>query len=89
MIDSVGVKFAALVPVPAAVVTETLPATAPPGTDALICVADTTLNDAPTPPNVTLLAPLKFVPVIVTAVPVIADVGVNELTVGATCGVTV
>jgi hypothetical protein len=89
VIDSVGVKFAELVPVPAAVVTETLPATAPLGTDALICVADSTLNDALTPPNVTLLAPLKFVPVIVTLLPVMPVVGVNELTVGATCGVTV
>lgn len=39
VIDSVGVKFAALVAVPAPVVTEIFPATAPSGTVALICVA--------------------------------------------------
>jgi hypothetical protein len=89
VIDSVGVKFAALVALPAAVVTEILPATAALGTVAVICVADSTLYDAARPANFTLLAPLKFVPVIVTLLPVIAEVGVNELTVGATCGVTV
>jgi hypothetical protein len=46
VIDSVGVKLAALVAVPAAVGTEIFPATAPSGTVALICVADTTVNDA-------------------------------------------
>jgi len=89
VIDSVVVKFDALVPVPAAVVTEIFPAAAPSGTVALICVAETTLNDAVRVPNFTTVAPLKFVPVIVTALPVIPDIGVNELTAGATCGVTV
>jgi hypothetical protein len=37
----------------------------------------------------TVLAPLKLVPVIVTAAPVMSDVGAKELIVGATCAVTV
>lgn len=37
----------------------------------------------------TLLAPLKCVPVIVTELPVMPDAGVNEVTAGATFGVTV
>jgi hypothetical protein len=89
VIDSVGVKLAELVPVPAAVVIEIVPVAAPFGTAAVICVADTTANWAALVPNFTAVAPLKFVPVIVTVLPVIADVGENELTVGATCGVTV
>lgn len=39
--------------------------------------------------NFTALAPLKYVPVIVTELPVIPESGENELTVGATYGVTV
>jgi len=89
VIDSVGVNEDALMPVPAAVVTAIFPADAPSGTVALICVADCTLYDATRFPNFTALAPLKYVPVIVTELPVIPDAGVNELTVGATCGVTV
>jgi hypothetical protein len=41
VIDSVGVKFAALVAVPAAVVTEIFPVVAPSGTVALIWSAET------------------------------------------------
>ena len=49
----------------------------------MICVADCTLNDAAGRfPNFTALAPLKLVPEIVTELPVIPDVGENELTVG-------
>ena len=89
MIDSVGVKFAALVPVPADVVIETFPAIAPLGTVAVICVADCTLNDADRLPNFTPLAPPNLVPVIVTELPVIPDAGENESTVGGDGGLTV
>ena len=44
VIDSVIVKFVALVPVPAGVVTEILPITAPFGTTALIWVPDTNVT---------------------------------------------
>ena len=36
-------------------------------------------------PNLTLLAPLKKVPVIVTELPVIPEAGVNEPILGAVC----
>ena len=58
-------------PVPAAVVTATLCAPAvPAGVTAVMEVALTTTTlVAATPPTVTLLAPVKFVPVMVIAVP--------------------
>jgi hypothetical protein len=89
VIDSVGVKLAELAPGPAAVVTEIFAVTAPFGTVALICDGDTIENLAAKLPNLTMLAPLKYQPEIVTRLPVIPAVGVNELTVGAMCGVTV
>ena len=82
VIESVGVNEDALVRFPAAVVTEIFPATAPCGTVAVICVAETTLNDAARLPNFTEVAPLKAVPVIVTALPVIPAADENALTAG-------
>src|SRR5215213_2559172 len=49
----VTVKLAALVPVPAPVVTEIVPLVAPEGTVAVICVLEPTVNDAVVPLNVT------------------------------------
>ena len=66
MTDSVGEKLEALVPVPAAVLTEIFPALAPFGTIAVICDADTTENAAGSAPNFTALAPLKYDPETVT-----------------------
>src|SRR5437588_9847751 len=67
VIERVGVKLVELVPVPAAVVTEIGPATAPLGTLALSWVGERTVKpDAATPPNLTLLAPLRYVPVMIT-----------------------
>src|SRR6266508_2299309 len=77
------VKVVALVPVPAGVVTLILPVTAPTGTVTLIWVAEFTAKLAPTPPNRTAVAPVKAVPVIVTAVPVLPLVGENEEILGA------
>src|SRR5688572_26415460 len=46
-------------------------------------VGETTVNDAAAvPPKLTAVVPVKFVPVMVTVVPLIADVGVNEVMVG-------
>ena len=43
-----------------------------------------TVNEAAlTPPNRTIVAPVKLVPVIVTVAPAIAEVGVKEVIVGA------
>ena len=69
-------------PVPATLVTLTLPEV-PLATTAVICVALTTVNElAAVPPNVTAVAPVKLVPVIVTVAPNAAEVGVKEVMVG-------
>ena len=71
---------------PAGVVTMTLTApAAPTGVVAVIVVAFTTETDvAATPPNVTLVVPVKVVPVMVTLVPPRAEpeFGLTEVTVG-------
>ena len=70
------------VPVPAAVVTETVPEVPAP-TVALMLVALTTVNeDAAVFPNRTAVTPVKLVPVIVTVCPVPAEVGLNDVIVG-------
>src|SRR5262245_25618941 len=84
----VTVNSPALVAVPPGVVTVILPVVAPVGTAVLICVPDTTVKVAAVPLNRTALAPPKFVPVIVTAVPTWPLVGANDAIVGAG-GVTV
>lgn len=77
------VKLAPLDTEPAGFVTITFPVVAPIGTVAVIDVAETTLNDdALTPLNFTAVVPRKFVPVIVTLVPTIPLVGVNDVMVG-------
>ena len=80
------------VTVPPEVVTATLCAPViPAGVSAVIEVALTTTTlVAATPPTVTLDAPVRFVPVIVIAVPpeVDPDVGETEDTVGAGVGTT-
>jgi hypothetical protein len=74
------VKLELLVAVPPGVVTEIVPLVAPPGTDATICVAELTVNDAASAPlKLTDVAPVRFVPVIVTTVPATPDVGENEV----------
>jgi hypothetical protein len=87
--EAVTVKLAALVATPPGVVTAIVPVTPPNGTDAVICVAEFTVNVAVTPPNLTAVAPMKFVPVIVTAVPTAPLLGVNEPIVGTGEAVTV
>jgi hypothetical protein len=70
---------------PKGVVTITEP-DLPAPTTAFICVAEVTLNDfAGVPPNVTLVAPVKLTPLIVTVPPFDAVVGVNEFITGALC----
>lgn len=79
----VVLKTVAEVPVPAAEVTAMVPV-ALAGTTAEMLVALMTVNDvAAVPPKLTAVAPVKFVPVKVIVAPVAADVGVNEVTVGA------
>ena len=71
-----------LLTLPLAVVTRTFPV-APAPTTAVILVALTTVNEvAAVPPKLTPVAPVKFVPVIVTVCPVPADVGLKDAIVG-------
>ena len=50
----------------------------------MMLVALTTVNEvAAVPPKLTAVAPVKFVPVILTTWPVLPDVGVNDVIVGA------
>jgi hypothetical protein len=79
----VTVKFDTLVPVPFGVVTAMCPVVAPAGTVALMLVLELTVKVVATVPlNLTLVAPVKFVPVTDTFVPTGPLVGVNEDTVG-------
>lgn len=83
----VTVKEVPLVPVPPPVVTAIGPFVAPLGTVALIDVSEPTENvDADVPLNVTLVAPVKAVPVIDTTVPTGPLVGVNDEIVGVAGG---
>jgi len=80
------VKSPALVPVPDGVVTVILPLVAPAGTAVLICVGEITVKVAAVPLKRTLVEPVKFVPVIVTLVPTVPEVGVKDVIVGAPGG---
>lgn len=74
-------------PVPAGVVTETLPEV-PPAITAVMLVADTIVNEvAAVPPNLTAVAPVKFNPVMVTVVPADALEGVKLVIVGGAGGI--
>ena len=78
-------NVAALVPVPAAVVTETLFVTAVPGTGTVMCESSsTTKPGATTVPNLTAVAPVNVVPSTSIDVPRVADGGLNPVTLGVT-----
>jgi hypothetical protein len=77
--------LAALVPVPAGVVTLIFPVVAPAGTVVVILLAELIANGvAGTPLNVTDVAPVKLAPLIVTVVPTAPLVGVKLVIRGAT-----
>jgi hypothetical protein len=83
-------KVAVLVAVPPGVLTEivTGPAFRPfAGTVAVICVGETTVKIAFLPSNITTVAPVKFVPSIVTTVPLGPLTGLKPVIVGG--GITV
>jgi len=66
-------------------VTTTLPVTAPAGTGATMLVPFQLVGVACTPPNVTVLVPCvapKFAPLIVTAVPITPEPGLNPVMLG-------
>src|SRR5438067_13283958 len=78
----VTVKLLLLVAVPSGVVTLSGPVVAPAGTVAEICVDGLTVEEALGPLNLTDVAPVKFVPVIVTLVPTGPLVGAKLVMVG-------
>src|SRR5271170_1884036 len=80
----VTVKFVELVPVPSAVVIAIGPVVAPLGTVATTWLLVSWSNAADIPLKVTLVAPLKVVPVIVTDVPTGPLGGVKLLMKGVT-----
>jgi hypothetical protein len=84
----VTVKFEDEVAVPPGVVTEIVPVVAAAGTVVVIWVALATVKGAAIPLKATAVAPVKFVPVMVTAAPARPLVGVKLVTVGAG-GITV
>lgn len=59
---------------PPGVVTSTRPVVAPVGTVVVISDAETTVNVAAVPLNVTLVAPVRSVPRILTAAPTVPEV---------------
>src|ERR1039457_2097322 len=69
-------KATSLKSVPSGVVTRTLPVVAPAGTVAEISEAETTVNAAAVPWKPTLVAPVRFVPRILTAAPTLPGGGV-------------
>ena len=72
--------------VPPTVVTVTCTVPVPAGATAVICVAESTVNEvAAVPPNFTAVAPVKLLPVMVTGMPPAAGplFGEIEVTVGA------
>jgi hypothetical protein len=84
IVAEVTTKLVALVAVAAGVVTVIVPELAPTGTVAVISVEELTVNEtAEVPLNLTAVAPVKFVPVIATALPIAPLPGLNEVMVGA------
>jgi hypothetical protein len=68
-------KGTLLLSVPLGVVTWTAPVVAPVGTVVWISVSDTTVNVAAVPLKLTLVAPVRLFPRIMTAVPTPPEVG--------------
>jgi hypothetical protein len=84
--NGVTLKSLVLTAVPFGVTTLIGPVVAPLGTVAVICVSESTVKEvAGVPLNLTAVAPVKVVPVMVTAVPTGPLPGVNDVI----CGVTV
>lgn len=75
LICGVTRKGTLLVSVPFGVTTVTLPLVAPVGTVVVISVLETTVNDAAIPSKLTLVAPVRFVPRMVTFAPTLAALG--------------
>ena len=83
MVGAGIVKLAALVAVPPGVVTATVPEVPLPTLAIMVVALVTEKELAVVPPNVTAVAPVRLVPVIVTVAPTLPVVGVKEVIVGA------
>ena len=81
--EVVTVKFEAESALPPGVVTANFPVLAPVGTVVEICVALFTVKDAAVPFRVSAVAPVRLVPVTVTAVPAWPEAGLKLTIVGA------
>lgn len=79
----VTVKLPAELALPPGVVMENFPVVAPLGMVAVICVALFTVKAADVPFRVRTVAPVRFVPVMVTPVPTCPLVGLKPVMVGA------
>jgi hypothetical protein len=90
MMGAGGIKLNAilLVAVPPGVVTVITPLCAPTGTVTLILPSLLTVNEAFTPPIVTRVAPVKFVPWIIMALFALPEVGEKLVIVGTGTGTT-
>jgi hypothetical protein len=88
VIERVTLNLEVVAAVPGAVVIVIVDEAAPFGTIDTILPDETTLNSAERVPNLTEFAPLRSEPVIVTELPVIPEVGLKDLMVGARCGIT-
>src|SRR5262245_31489016 len=86
---AVVVKLAVLAAVPDTVVMAMGPVVAPAGTVALVWVAESAVKVALVPLKLTAVAPMKFVPVIVTIVPGPPLAGEKLVRVGIGNGMTV
>jgi hypothetical protein len=80
----VTVKLAALLPVMPPAVTLMGPVEPAFGTNVVIFVSESTVMDvAATPLNITAVAPVKPLPLMMTLLPIAPEAGVKELMVGA------
>lgn len=82
-------NVAGLDALPAAVVTLTVPVSAPAGTVAVMVESEITANAAAVLLKVTVAAPVNALPLMVTEDPTAADAGVTPVMLGAGCDVTV
>jgi hypothetical protein len=82
--ETVGItpKVAGLDPLPAGVVTVIVPVSAPEGTVAVMLVSVTTVNAAAVLLKLTVVAPVKAVPLMVMEDPTVADAGDTPVMVG-------
>jgi len=88
IVGTLAVKLVLLVAVPPGVVTLIFPVVAPTGTTTLTDVDESLEITADLPLKVTLVEPERYVPVTVTVVPGVPEVGLNLVIVGTSAEIT-